>query len=252
MTRRLLGLVLLLAGASPAAAQSRVQFLPRFDFHLAANHLSGDDERFVWDANLGGDLDFVDYGRGRLRFAGNFEAVLGEEYHIFDPNQGNYQLDSSTSLRAGGVEFAAIFHHVSRHLSDRFKEIPVDWNMFGVDVEHETHPAGMTLRSRGQLFGVLLKSNVDYNWESTSGVDLMAPVSPHIGLITGGGVRVVGVDETRSRSTQVGGRVEGGVRFEGAAGSLEVVVAAERRIDAYPLDDEPRSWVSAGFRFVSR
>ena len=77
MSRRLLGLVLLLGGASPAAAQGGVQFLPRFDFHLAANHLSGDDERFVWDTNFGGDLDLVDYGRGRFRFAGNFEAVLG-------------------------------------------------------------------------------------------------------------------------------------------------------------------------------
>ena len=62
-----------------------------------------DDPRFVWDTNFGGELDFVDYGLGRTTFAANYEAVLGEEFRRFDPNQGNYLLDLSTSARAHGV-----------------------------------------------------------------------------------------------------------------------------------------------------
>ena len=42
--------------------------MPRYDFHLTAEHLSGDDKSFVWDANFGGDLDVVDYGKGRASF----------------------------------------------------------------------------------------------------------------------------------------------------------------------------------------
>ena len=251
MMRRPLFLALL-ACASPAAGQSSVQFLPRYDFQMSADHLSGEDDRFVWDANLGGDLDVVDYGLGRLRFAGNYEAVLGKEYHDFDPNQASYLLDTSTSVRAGGVEFAALLHHVSRHLSDRLKVMPVDWNMLGLDVEHEAHPAKVTLRTRGQWLGVWLKSNVDYDWEATGNVGVQVPLRPSIGLIAEGDLRVVGVDGTRNRGTQTGGRVGGGVRFNGQAGAIELVVAAERRIDAYPLDTAAQSWFTAGFRFVSR
>ena len=253
MTRRLVCLLALLAGASPAAAQRPVQFLPRYDFHLSAERLaSSDDGRFEWDTNFGGDLDFVDYGRGRLRFAANYEAILGGEFRAFDPNQGTYLLDMSSSLRVRGVEVAALLHHTSRHLSDRFKRLPVDWNMFGAGLDHETHTGGVTVRSRAHLLGVLLKSNVDYRWEATGDVGVHVPMRPHVGLIAGGGLRLVGVDETRSRGTQRGGRVEGGVRLDGHAGAIELVVAAERRIDAYPLETAARSWVSAGFRFVSR
>ena len=252
MTRRLVCLVALLASASPAAAQKTVQFLPRYDFHLGADHLSSDDRRFVWDTNLGGDLDFVDYGVGRLRFAANYEAVLGEEFHAFDPNQSVYQLDTSVSARAGGVEVAALFHHISRHLSDRFKRLPVDWNMLGANVEHEAHLGGSTVHAQGHLLGVLLKSNVDYRWEAVGGVAVQVPVRPHVGVVARGDVRVLGVGETLSRSTQRGGRAEGGVRFDGQRGAIELVVAAERRVDAYPLDPAARRWVSAGFRFVSR
>ena len=49
----------------PVRRRSRdrdVLFMPRTHFHLAAEHLSSDDPRFVWDANFGGELD-----RRRLR-----------------------------------------------------------------------------------------------------------------------------------------------------------------------------------------
>ena len=71
-----LALTLFLGGmVNPASAQTTtrgpsVSFLPRSEFHMNAEHLGGiDDERFRWDADLGGELDLVDYTRGRLIFA---------------------------------------------------------------------------------------------------------------------------------------------------------------------------------------
>src|ERR671922_4983 len=50
---------ILLAFASRANAQT---FLSRYAFHLDAEHLGSNDDRFSWDADLGGDIDLLDYG----------------------------------------------------------------------------------------------------------------------------------------------------------------------------------------------
>lgn len=252
MTRPTLIVLGLLAGASPAAGQAPIQFFPRFDFHIGAEHLSQSDPRFVWDTNFGGVIDVVDYGIGRAALAANYEAVLGQEFRNFDPNQGNYSLDASTSVRTHGSEFAAVMHHTSRHLSDRFKRAPVDWNMLGLAVEHDVRAGASTLRLYGHVLGVLVQSNVDYRWEAIGGLDVRVPVRAHVSVIAGGNVRHLGVDGSRNRGAQTGGRVEAGMRFEGERGAIEFVVAGERRIDPYPLDLSSLSWLSAGFRFVSR
>ncbi len=251
MIRRVVFALALIASASPVAAQNAILFFPRFDFHLSADHLSSDDTRFVWDTNFGGDMDFVDYGRGRATFAANYEAVLGEQFRRFDANQGNYILDLSTSLRARGIEVAALFHHTSRHLSDRFKRNPIDWNMFGASVAHDARLGAMQIRTQGDLLGVLLKSNVDYSWEANGGVSIRVPLRPHVSAISAGSARLVGVDGTFNRGTQRGARGEAGLRFEGQGGAIELIVSAEQRIDAYPLGNSAMSWFSAGFRFVS-
>ena len=140
MIRRALLLLALMAApaaaqtptpAPPPSAAGGVEFLSRFDFGVALEHLYTDDDRFVWDADFGGDLDLVDYGRGRLAFAALYETILGREFRAFDPNQGNYTLAGELSARARRVEVSGVFHHVSRHLSDRPKRGPVDWNMIG-------------------------------------------------------------------------------------------------------------------------
>jgi hypothetical protein len=252
VTCRTLIALTLLACACPAAAQGTVQFFPRYDFHLGAEHLSQDDPRFVWDTNFGGEMDLVDYGAGRATFAANYEAVLGNQFRAFDPNQGNYLLDLSSSVRMHGYEIAALLHHTSRHLSDRFKRLPVDWNMLGAAVGRDIRHGTIVIRPYGDLLGVLLKSNVDYRWEANGGVDLEVPVHPHLSVVSEGQVRVVGVDGSQDRGTQTGSRVESGVRFKGARGAIELFVAGERRIDAYPLEFSSLSWLSAGFRFISR
>ena len=241
-----------LASAAPAPAQNTVQFFPRFDFLLEADRLSSGDPRFIWDTNFGGDMDLVDYGRGRATFGANYEAVLGEQFRTFDPNQGSYLLDLSTSLRGFGFEVAALFHHTSRHLSDRFKRDPIDWNMLGASVGRDLRRGSLQVRGQGNLLGTLVTSNVDYTWEANGEVQVRIPLRPHVHAISEGRLRWVGVDGSAFRGRQHGARGEAGLRFEGQGGAVELIVAAERRIDADPFDHSAMSWFSAGFRFVSR
>ena len=95
--------------APPASAQQpgpqplvgpieHFEFLSRYDFQLEVNVLSGDNgKQYRWDANYGGAIDVFNYVKGRTSFVGNYEAVLGSELRPFDPNQGNYILEPSTS-----------------------------------------------------------------------------------------------------------------------------------------------------------
>jgi hypothetical protein len=62
---------------------------------------------------------------------------------------------------------------------------------------------------------------------------------------------VYGVDpDYAGRETQVGGRLEAGVRLIGERGSIDLFGGYERVIDADPLDMLPRQWAFAGFRLL--
>src|SRR6266699_5561377 len=98
---------------TPEAAPASPDFLTHYHFHLSANALSSDDPRFGWQTHFGGDFDLVDYVGGRANILIDYEAVLGNELRLFDPNQGNYTLEASASARAGGTEIAGVLHHVS-------------------------------------------------------------------------------------------------------------------------------------------
>ena len=251
--------IVLSAVAAPARAEDgsppaplRIRFIPRYDFHISADRLSTDDARFVWDTNFGGEVDLVDYGLGRATFTGNFESVLGNQFRNFDPNQGNYLLDGSLSWRERGTEVAALFHHTSRHLSDRFKRSAVAWNMLGARVQHDITARKTTIQLKGELLGTLVKNNVDYDWQAGGDVHVAVPLRAAMSLITMGRLQLLGVDGTQQRGMQTGSRAEAGVRFAGEKGAIELIVAAERRVDPYPLEFSTLNWVSAGFRFVSR
>lgn len=244
----------------PALAQStapqdpaprRVEFMPRTLFHMTAEHLSGDDPRYVWDANFGGELDVVDYGYGRFTFEGNYQLVLGEEIRAFDPNQGNYILAGVTSVRVGATEIAGELYHQSRHLADRPKMDAVAWNMLGARVRRGFTRGAARIDTRASLRGVFMKAFVDYSWELDAGVRSDVQMRPGVGLIVSGDVRYLGVDGTQSRGNQAGYRVEGGVRLGGRGGAVELFVAAERRIDPYPIERGTADWVTAGFRLLS-
>lgn len=262
MNRRLVLALALLACAAPVFAQApdplpaphapAVEFLTRYAFHLNAEHLSADDRRFTWDTNFGGELDFVDYGYGRGIFYANFQAVLGEEFRAFDPSHGNYVLGGLATGRARGVEIGGGLHHESRHLSDRAKRFAVDWNMLGARIRSQATRDRLTLDTRTDVRGVVLKSYVDYTWELESEVRLGYATRPRAEVIATSVVRLLGTDGSRARGTQFGLREEGGVRLAGKGAAIELIVAVERRIDPYPLEFGTLTWFSAGFRLVSR
>jgi hypothetical protein len=247
--------------ASPAAAQksddeepepARVELLPRTAFHLSAEHLSGEDLMFVWDMNFGGELDVIDYRTGRATFVANYQAILGDEFRHFDPNQGNYILSGSASMRTPGVEVAGVFYHQSRHLADRANRVAVAWNMMGVRLQRALTTPRARVDARVDVRGVVAKAFVDYTWEVEGAVRSDVQIRPAVGVLVSGTLRRLGVDDSQNRGDQTGFRGEAGVRFEGRKGAMEFFLAAERRIDPSPLQFGTASWASVGFRLLSR
>jgi hypothetical protein len=119
------------AAQEPIAAPATSEALSRYDFHLSAAALQIQDPRFSWDVHFGGDLDVVDYVRGRTSLVIDYEAILGNQLRAFDPNQGTYTLEASSSYRIRITEVALMFHHVSRHLGDRRRRFPLPGTSWG-------------------------------------------------------------------------------------------------------------------------
>jgi hypothetical protein len=237
---------------SPAPPPPSPDFLTRYDFHLAANALAIQDPRFSWETHFGGDLDVVDYVRGRASMLVDYQAILGDQLRPFDPNQSYYVLETSSSYRAPWVEIAGVFHHVSRHLSDRQKDFPIAWNIFGVRALRRIDVSGVTIDSYGGVGVVAGHSNVDYSWTADLDLAIRRAITSRVGAFARGHGDIFGVDGTGNRRTQTGGRVEAGVRVNGRAGALELFAGFERRIDGDPLDFLAQRWGIAGFRLVSR
>jgi hypothetical protein len=242
---------LMLAHAAAAQTANTPGFLTAYRFHLNAARVSDEDQRFDWDAAFGGDVDLVDYGAGRINLVADYSAILGSELRRFDPNQSAYQLDGSATWRTRAGELAVIFHHVSRHLSDRPKQVPIDWNTLGIGYGHtmttRTIRVGMSLAA----FRVVKRSHVDYTGEIGGAVRVDRTMTPHVGVYAGTEAKILTVaPSVLGRARQTGGRAEAGLRLLGRAGALELFGAYERRIDADPFDGRARTWALAGFRLV--
>jgi hypothetical protein len=238
-----------------AVAPTTPQFLSRYDFHLSAAALANANPRYSWDTHFGGDIDVVDYVYGRAATVMDYEAVLGNEFRAFDPNQGNYILEVSTSYRIKRTEVAAIFHHVSRHLSDRPKVIPVAWNILGVRVLREATVKQTTIDVVADFGGTTQRVNVDYRWSGNVDVAVRRPVAPRAAIFVHGTGHLMGVVPSPTlvvRGTQTGGVVEGGIRLIGEAAVGELFVGYEHRFDAYPLGFAPERWFMVGFRVLRR
>lgn len=241
------------AGQSPAPAPPGPEFLPRAQFHLSANALAPGDQHFRWDAYYGGDVDLVDYVVGRASIRGDYHPVLGSEFRPFDPNQAYYVLEVSSSYRLGATEIAGVFHHVSRHLSDRPKRFAIAWNVLGARVMRQVTRNGFTIDLRGDVGSIVQHSFADYSWTADGDVLVRRALSPRLGVFLHGSGELFTVDGSLpERGTQTGGRFEAGVRISGRAGALELFAGVERRLDADPIDRLPQHWGVAGFRLLSR
>ena len=273
---------LLLTCAAGAAAQQPVldappatpQFFTRFDFHLNAAWLGESnpaassaapavpatvknavEHRYSFDTHWGGSLDFVDYVVGRTSFIIDYEAILGDEFRLFDPNQGIYTLEAASSARVGDMEVVGIFHHVSRHLADRANKQAVAWNAAGVRVLKRVTRDTTTFDIDAELSRAVAKAFVDYTWIGELNLSLRRPVNDHVVFFVQGSGKLFAVDgSVPDRGTQTGGVAEAGVRLKGPATGavLELFLGFEKRVDAYELERDSRRWVLAGFRLLSR
>ena len=245
--------------AVPAGAQQPTAppdpgpgFMTRYEFHLSAASLAIQDQRFSWDTRFGGELDVIDYLVGRATILVDYEAVLGDEYRAFDPNQGNYTLETSASARIGKTEIAGVFHHMSRHLSDRAKRFPIAWNTGGVRVLRRMTAGATTVDLAADAGRVLQHSYIDYSWIGQIDLSVRRQLSPRVEWFAHGSAQLVGVDPSLARrDNQRGGLVETGVRLGGRAGVIELFAGFERRVDADPLDRQPQKWGLAGFRLLN-
>ncbi|OFV90888.1 MAG: hypothetical protein A3G76_16380 [Acidobacteria bacterium RIFCSPLOWO2_12_FULL_65_11] len=235
----------------PGLPRAGVEFLTRYDFHLSAAALVNDDKRFSWDTHFGGELDAVDYIVGRTSIRIDYGAVLGNELRAFDPNQGNYTLELSTSARSRVAEIAVVFHHKSRHLGDRDKTVPIAWNLLGVRVLRQASAGPATVEMDLTAGRIVQHSSVDYTWIGDTGLVVRRPLVPRAGLYVRGVGQFVGVSAAiNARGAQAGGLVETGVRLKGEKGAIDLFLGYERRVDAAPLDRQPQTWIFVGFRLV--
>src|SRR4030095_2690231 len=160
----------------------KAEFMSRFDFHMSAAGLNELDPRFSWDTHWGGDFDFVDYVHGRMMFLADYQVVLGRENRLFDPNQGNYTLAVSGSLRLDATELAGVLHHVSRHLSDRPNEDAIAWNAVEWRLLRQFEPGKQTLSLRVEGGPVVARAFVDYTAMGVFDATLRRPLSPRTSL----------------------------------------------------------------------
>jgi len=212
------------------------------------------EERFAWDTHFGGSFDFADLVAVRLGVIVDYEAAMGTELRPFDPNQAIYTLEGYVSGRvAPNTEVAGIFHHVSRHLSDRPKEFGVAYNEIGARVMHHADAGTTTVDVDVEGGRTIQHSYVDYTWLGEGQLLLRHPINERFALFVHGQGRVFAVNElVAKRGTQVGALWEAGVRITGRGGILELFAGYEKRVDADPLDRLSQRWGLFGFRVLSR
>ena len=241
----------LAAAASPAtpAAARRPIFLADSSYYFQWAALSTPDVRFRWEPRIGFETALLDYHRGALRLVGDYDAVIGRERRRFDVNHGNYVLEMSTSLRTPVAELSGVFHHVSRHLTDRTNLPAISWNAFGARAERRVTRGPSTMSVRVDVAGVGQRAFVDYVWTSDLRVAIERPAGTSAKVFASATGSLIGVDRTRlDRKRQCGAAVEGGVRLKGKAAAMELFLGYERRIDAFPGDRFRVRMVQFGFR----
>lgn len=261
------GAMLALAAASPVRAQTSLAhpvtppapapgFFTGYTFHMNAASMQGGNDAqdaFDWDADFGGDLDLVDYGRGRVNFLANYQVILGNQYRVFDPNQGNYTLEVSSSLYAGRTEIAGVFHHISRHLSDRPKIFAIAWNEAALRVSRPIEAGRWHGAIQGAIGRMTERAYVDYVWQAEGDARAQYNFNRHVAATAAASVTTIGVDPSvAGRSRLTGASAEGGLKLIGTHGALELFAAVDRRIDADPIDRQTRTFGLFGFRLLSQ
>jgi len=193
----------------------------------------------------------LDIGRVRMNVLVDYEILGSNEYQPFDPLQGNYTLEASVWSDVQGAEVGAVFHHVSRHLGDRPKTRGVAWNVAVLRVRRHVSAPRTVFDLQAGAGWVTQRAFVDYKWTGDVQLQLASTLVRSTDFIASLAGEVAGIERTRSsRRAQMGGRVEIGIRLRGGRAALDVVAGYERRIDAYQLEQTPRSWTFAVARIT--
>ena len=234
------------------------EFFSRYDFQLEANLIGGDSnpDLFRWDSHFGGEFDLVNYIKGRLTGVTDYEAVMGSELRPFDPVQGNYVLEPAASWFAGKNEVALVFHHVSRHLSDRPKRYAIAFNIIEGRYLRKFNLDGTTVAVKATAGRILQHSDIDYTWAADWDVTVVHAMNPYVhwyGRSTG---EMYGTNPAVRGRTGVQHtlRLEVGPRLIGKKADFEFFGGVEHRLDAYELDyfRPVANWAILGFRIASK
>jgi len=241
--------------ADAAVKSGTVDFLTNGRFVLDAARFIGvgGDDRFSWDANVGGSVDVMAGSAWRVNVLVDLESVIGREFRAIDPNQANFTLEASAAARVRGTDLRVALHHTSRHLVDRPKRFPIDWNLVVVEAARVVERGGLRVDARVGVGKVIERSFVDYAWETTLDVLLRHRLDARWSVIGSGSLRVLAIDSSASsRSAQSGGGLEAGLQVTGRGAALQLFLAYAQRIDADPIARDTRAFGFAGFRFLSR
>lgn len=247
--------------AGPALAQPKtatppttgVSFLPRTEASFLWASMKTSDPRFHWDSVVTVDADLADYGLGRTNFSAAYEGVIGLERRHFDLNHGNYMLEMSSSLRLQSVEIFGAYHHVSRHLVDRENPGAISWNVLEARALRRFTFAASTLDASFRLGHFSRQAFVDYVWMANLSLMFRRPINEHTGIFAYGFGERRGLNpDVANRTHLCGVRADGGVRFDGSHGAVELFVGYERRMDAFPTDRYRLRFWTLGFRLITR
>lgn len=207
------------------------------------------DTRFNWDVDVRLDTDLFDLGIVRGNLLANVETIIGSQFRDVDPNQNNYVLDFSLFVRLPRGEIGTSFHHVSRHLVDRADQGSVSWNMVGVSYGDRFEIGQFLVDAGVRGMGTVERASVDYVAQFEWYGNLEAPINPRVSVIVGAEGVIVPVErEMLRRTTRKGGRVLGGVRLPAVAGTIDLFVAWEQRIDAGQFTRDTPRWMQFGIR----
>jgi len=182
---------------------------------------------------------------------------MGSQLRPFDPVQGNYVLEPAASWFAGKNEFAFVFHHVSRHLSDRIKLYAIAFNIAEGRYLRKFDVDGTTIAVRATLGHITQHSDVDYTWAADWDVMLVRPMNPYLqwyGRSTGEMYGTNPAALQRRTGVQHTVRLEVGPRLIGKKADFEFFGGFERSLDAYELDyfRPTANWFILGFRIASK
>jgi hypothetical protein len=230
-----------------------VALLPDTSVSLRASRFLNADPDFQEDGWIGAGAGIVRVNSATVYFSANFETVIGNVIRPVDPNQANYHLELGVDRPfADGKRLNFFFHHVSRHLIDRFKTDTIDWNVLGVRGTTKLRfiPGTVT----GSIGHTTRASLIAYDWEFIARAegDLFFGGHPS-GPYYDGGVRVVTTtpNPVYTRSSFADVLAEGGWRWRRGDRSLDLFIAYQRVNDAAILNPGVRGSALVGLHIGS-